>query len=729
MTVNRLLTAVPILAGAIAAAWSPNAQAGPCGNTEIDINGADALYQAINDNGPGKIGPRRLVVNQSGTIQFIGTRTFVQGTPMDIDSVKIRLKKTDGKNRTKVTICSTDAGGTQRVLKTFEVPRGRGNIGQVFEHTITGVKNRRISVRLVGQSTINTMSYNLDVIRPDAGKRWEPRRSISSGPVVGFADIHNHHAAPHAFGGGVVAGDMNASQRFPSCTTDHSRSKTGLAGFAVKEHPESGTDAPATEFYETGHGYGCHVTEGGKTRCWADGTHNKMGKVALKQAHDNGLQLMVTHAVNNQALCFIAASLKPRDTHCADMESAKKQIYEMKRFADSHSWYTIVRDPWEARRAIARGELAVVLGVEVSNILPISDGNYIKQLHDLYDMGVRSLYMTHESDSQFAGAAYHHWPAMLANNELKQIKNLLTGTGQANIMAWLNQPTQDIANNDPIGAPHNPVRMTSAGKLLTREMMRLNMLIDIDHLSRGAIDDIYVEAKNNRYYPLYAGHTRIKNLLADGHTRNQTMELVATRKILNYITKTGGMVGLRTGPEEMKTYAEGNAPNDCHGSVKSFAQFYEWYADRGYKVAFGTDLNGFVPSFGPRWGPNACPLAKGSTGTSQRAAQGPLPRTVARAPAGWSTYTKLGMVDIGTLPSVVHDMKHNLGVDTGPLERSAEDFLVMWERTYSASRTKVDTPKLGPHGPIEPGKKKAAKKKAAKKKAAKKKRVSRPAKK
>ncbi|MBL4683941.1 MAG: membrane dipeptidase [Nannocystaceae bacterium] len=700
------------MAGAIAAWWSPTALAAhPCGNTEINISGADALYKAINDNGPGKIGPRRLVVNQSGKIQYFGTRTFVQGTPMDIDTVNVRLKKTDGRDRTEVTICSTDARGVRRVLKTFEVPGGKGSIGQVFEHTLTGIKNRRVSVRLVGKHLTRTMSYTLDLIRPGAGQRWEPNRSAPSspGPVVGFADIHNHHASPHAFGGGVIAGGMNAGKRFPSCTDDHSRSKSGLAGFVVKEHPKNGTGASVTEFVETGHGYGCHVTMGGKTRCWADATHNQMGKVALKLAHDNGLQLMVTHAVNNQALCFLAASLKPRNTHCADMESAKKQIYEMKRFADSHGWYTIVRDPWEARRAIARGELAVVLGVEVSNILPTSDGNYVKQLHELYDMGVRSLYMTHESDSRFSGAAYHHWPAMLAHNELKQIKNLLTGTGQANILAWLNQPIQDIAAGGPVRKPHNPVRMTNEGKVLTREMMRLNMLIDIDHLSRGAIDDIYAEAKNNSYYPLYAGHTRIKNLLADGHTRNQTMELVVTRKILNYITNTGGMVGLRTGPEEMKTYAAGNAANDCHGSVKSFAQFYEWYADRGYSIAFGTDLNGFVPSFGPRWGANACPVAKGSTRTSQRAAQGGLPRSIAGTPPGWSVYASLGMVDIGTLPSVVHDMKHNLGVDTAALERSAEDFLVMWERTYSTSRTKVIRPKFGPLGD---GKKKAHKKKA-----------------
>lgn len=676
-----------------APAWAadPNKD---CGDTKIDINGADVLYQALGDNGEGTIGPRRLVVDQTGTIQLLGTRTFVQGTPMDIDGATLAIRKTDGRNRTEVTICTTDAGGTKRIARQFEIPGGNDNIGQTWSFSLTGLKNRRLSVRFVGKNAVHTMSYSMTLTRPGAGEPWVPNKSLGYGqrqPVVGFADLHNHQSAPEAFGGGVIAGDIGATARFPSCSHDHSRTKTGLAGLVVKAHPQEGSNALKTEQYETGHGMSCNTTVGGITRCSADATHHKLGVDALKLAHQNGLKLMLTHVVNNQALCYLAASINPNDHHCSDMESAKLQILRLKEFDAAHDWYEIVRDPWEARRAIAAGRLAVVLGVEVSNIFPDSDGDEIRQLHELYSMGVRVTYLAHESDSDFAGAAFHHWPTMLVNNELKQIKASLTG-GHGSVLAWLNPVMQAMADGK-VSATRNPVGLKSAGRKMVEEMMRLNMLIDVDHLSRKAVDSVYELAVAHDYYPLFAGHTRVEELLAPGHTADQTMELVADEKIYGYIADTGGMVALRTGPEKMKTYAGTPGGNDCAGSVKSFNQFYQWVIDRGYNVAFGSDLNGYVPTIGTRWGKDACPSEEDATlRAQQRGAQGSTPIvTDGTAPAGWTTYVDRGLVDIGALPSVVHDMKR-LGVDTGPLNRSAEAFLVMWERTYDPARTRVPRP-------------------------------------
>ena len=46
------------------------------------------------------------------------------------------------------------------------------------------------------------------------------------------------------------------------------------------------------------------------------------------------------------------------------------------------------------------------------------------------------------------------------------------------------------------------------------------------------------------------------------------------------------------------------------------------------------------------------------------------------------------MSDIGTEPAVVFDMQ-KLGVDTAPLENSAQSFLQMWGRAYRSNRTEV----------------------------------------
>lgn len=676
-----------------APAWAQDPEQ-DCGDTRIDISGIDVLYQALGNNGENTIGPRRLVVDQTGTIELLAARTFVQATPMDGDAATLALRKTGGRNRTAVTICTTDASGIRRIARQFEIPGGDDNVGQTWSFDLTGLQNRRLSVRLVGKNAVHTLDYSLTLTRPGAGTPWVPNRSLgyaASRPVVGFADLHNHQSTPEGFGGGVVAGNIGDTARFSTCSYDHARTKTGLAGLVVKAHPQAGAVAVSTTSYETGHGLSCNTAVGGIARCWADPVHHKMGVDALKMAHDNGLQLMVTHALSNQALCFLAASINPNDHHCSDMESAKLQILALKQFDAAHDWYEIVRDPWQARRAIAAGHLAVVLGVEVSNIFPDSDGDQLRQLHELYAMGVRLTYLAHESDSDFAGAAYHHWPTLMANNELKQIKETLSGSGQASLFAWLNPAVNAIASGQtPV--LRNPVGLKSAGRSLVEEMMRLNMLIDIDHLSRRAVDDVYQIAVAHDYYPLLAGHTRVEELLAPGQTTDQTMELVADANIFGYIADTGGMIALRTGPDKMLTHPGTPGGNDCAGSVKSFNQFYQWVIDHGYKVAFGTDMNGYVPAIAPRWGTDACAAEPSPTMRSQqRGAQVPIANSPTSNPPGWSTYVDRGLVDIGALPSLVYDMQR-LGVDTAPLRRSTEDFLVSWARAYDPNRARVPRP-------------------------------------
>ncbi|MBL4637441.1 MAG: membrane dipeptidase [Kofleriaceae bacterium] len=665
--------------------YSAEAQAGnanrDCGNTKINNSGADIIYQSLNDNGPGKIGPRRLVVNQSGTIRSMTTRLFVQATGNDIDTMSIKLRKTGGKAKTSVTICSTDSRGQKRILHQFEVGKGKKTTGQIWDKRLSGIKGKRISVRLVGKNAVNTMSYSLEFNRPNRGRIRNPNQRLSGAArsaVVGHADLHNHHSSRFGFGGGVVAGSFSGNTRFPTCSHNHSRKKGFTAGLVVKSHPKEGIATASTpRTYKTGNKHVCTTTPGQPTRCWSDTTHQKMSKPALKLAHENGLQLMVTHVVSNQGLCYLAAPLKDRDNHCSDMESAKLQIRKLKEFAAANTWYTIVTDPWQARRAIAKGELAVVIGLEVSNIFPSSDGNYIKQLHDVYDMGASVVYLAHESDSEFAGAAYHHWPTLFVNQELKLLKNAFSGNGHGALARQLNS-----AHRGKLG--HNPTSISSKGRRLVQEMMKLHMLIDIDHLSRPSSDAVYSLAKANSYYPLFAGHTRVQSLL-DGKTKKETMELVGNKKIFDYISDTGGMLGLRAGPDEIKGY--GRIANDCAGSVKSFLQTYQWLVDKGYSVAFGTDLNGYVPMLAPRWGPDACPLANSRTRASQKTAQGRKPIAPQGAPTGWQLYAERGLVDIGALASVLFDMK-SLGANTAPLERSAESFLKMWQRTYDANRRK-----------------------------------------
>ena len=160
-------------------------------------------------------------------------------------------------------------------------------------------------------------------------------------------------------------------------------------------------------------------------------------------------------------------------------------------------------------------------------------------------------------------------------------------------------------------------------------------------------------------------------------------EHVTTDETLEYVRQTGGLLGLRTGDNAMLDYNGGSVHNSCDGSSRSFIQFYEYAIDHGVKVGFGSDFNGFITQMTPRYGPEACATA-GNDQAAQAAAQGSMPG----GSAAYREYLVKGLAHIGLLPSLVTDM-NVLNVNTEPIERSAEDFLQMWERAYNPNRSRL----------------------------------------
>ena len=77
-------------------------------------------------------------------------------------------------------------------------------------------------------------------------------------------------------------------------------------------------------------------------------------------------------------------------------------------------WCRIVKTPAAARRAIRRGQMAVVLGIEADALFgckPNStcDDEYIrKKIKRYYKMGVRHIFPVHLHDNLFAGAAMYY---------------------------------------------------------------------------------------------------------------------------------------------------------------------------------------------------------------------------------------------------------------------------------------------------------------------------------
>ncbi len=181
----------------------------------------------------------------------------------------------------------------------------------------------------------------------------------------GFADLHTHQVANYGFGGLFFWGD-------PVSPASHALQPCDQA------HGPGGTQ----DFIGTAMGQGANHRTGGHPHydgwpMWYSINHQQMHVDWLKRAVDGGLRLMVLDAVNNELYCEIyrkAAWL----TNCDDMALAEFQISQAKGIegrvdaangGQGKGWYRIVYSASEARNVISQGKLAVVLGVEVDDVL------------------------------------------------------------------------------------------------------------------------------------------------------------------------------------------------------------------------------------------------------------------------------------------------------------------------------------------------------------------------
>ena len=180
----------------------------------------------------------------------------------------------------------------------------------------------------------------------------------------------------------------------------------------------------------------CHGTDGWPTfEGWPQHdlmTHEQTYYRWLERAWMGGLRLYANLFVENGVLC----ELYPiKRNSCDEMESVRLQIrdiYELQNYIDAQSggpgkgFFRIVTSPFEARRVIADGKLAVVLGIEVSELFNCTHRNYQpncnkedidRQLDEVYKLGVRDLELVNKFDNALAGVAGDSGEAGLVVNQ------------------------------------------------------------------------------------------------------------------------------------------------------------------------------------------------------------------------------------------------------------------------------------------------------------------------
>ena len=300
---------------------------------------------------------------------------------------------------------------------------------------------------------------------------------------------------------------------------------------------------------------------------WNDLTHQKMWVDWIKRAHTGGLNVMVALAVNNKSLGDMTAG--PGDYPTDDKTSADLQIAEIQSFVGRHAdFMEVAYSSADVYRIVSASppKLAVIIGMEIDHIgnfgvgrpNPATGGQYVypapppyadvqAEVDRVWNEGVRYIFPIHLVDSAFGGsAAYislfdasnvresgHPWALVCANDVHDKLNGGFTydnsGLGLLNTAVQLGKTGFAVTSIPSPQCPpgvgqRNSLGLTPSGVVAIKEMMRLGMLIDIDHMSEVSADQALQLACYGQYrpntppftvpcpfgYPMNSGHNSVR---------------------------------------------------------------------------------------------------------------------------------------------------------------------------------------------------------------------------
>lgn len=230
------------------------------------------------------------------------------------------------------------------------------------------------------------------------------------------------------------------------------------------------------------------------------------------------------------------------------------------------------------------------------------------------------------------------------------------------IQSLLSEPGWDFYN--AVSGGHvNRHGLSPIGKFAVKEMMKLGMIIDIDHMSEKAVNDMFNIAEEFRY-PVISGHNGLREGFYE-HADHKVNENNRSRSQMSRLSNLGGVFGLGIGESTSQQY------------LTNFRKSMSMMNNKA--VTMGSDINGFVVMPSPR--PGSAVRYFPSTSESAMHAYTFFGKT-------WN-YNTDGVAHIGLYPDYFQDLK-NLGMNKRERQVffSAADYIVnMWQ---ACERNKVN---------------------------------------
>ncbi len=596
------------------------------------------------------------------------------------------------------------------------------------------LRNRRTEL-LLGEAGLVDEGLPLS-LEPAEGCTEHPELSVDAsgevqkttfddGDLYGIVDTHSHILSNFAFGGGSIFHGgafhrLGVEHALPDCAPFHGEmGRKDFFGWAFDAAGAGFSDIAALlpqiaagELTDDN-----HLTAGyPEFTDWPNGprrsTHQTQYYKWLERAWMSGLRLVVQHATTNSIIChfMVGEGIQEPRYDCEDMTAVDRildETFAMERYIDAQNggpgqgWFRIVRTPAEAREVIAAGKLAVILGIETSNLFdcflvpragyPTCDEDYIRaQLDEYYELGVRALFPVHKYDNAFTPGDGDrdfieignfgnsgHW----SNFTTDCPAEIYDGFDQGDVsFGGFNQPRDEYISPPPVNVeafPDMPLNilslyltqllepplvgdycqnatMTPLGETFMLEMMQRGMIIEVDHLPQWSYKRAFELLVENDY-PASGSHARHFNGL---------------------IYQLGGVS--KTGFGRCRTGEPGS-------TVQGFLDRIQRIIDNGGYPAegFGFDLNGFAGARGPRFGDGVCPEPQTDPVTYPFASYaGDVEFSQPYVGDRMLDFNTEGLVHIGLLPELIEDARRDAvdEADLEPLFRSAEGYIRMWEK-------------------------------------------------
>ncbi len=254
--------------------------------------------------------------------------------------------------------------------------------------------------------------------------------TLSDGSVIGHVDAHVHISSSEFLGGvqhGYAYHKFGVEHALADCSETHGNNGFGdvVGGLFAQD-----TDGHATPGYPTFDEWPARDML----------THEAIYWKWLERSWAAGLRVIVNDLVDNETLCELQREIAGKPTlDCNSMNNAGRQagtMYGMMDYIDAQyggrgaGFFRIVHSSDEARRVIADGKAAVILGIEISNLFDCkvnynparterpfeetgkggNENSYgctreslVAQMDRAWGWGVRQLITIHEFDNAFGG--------------------------------------------------------------------------------------------------------------------------------------------------------------------------------------------------------------------------------------------------------------------------------------------------------------------------------------